>query len=137
MTLPTLPKVLNKREANWTTTVFRKWLVENYQTLGGSAFEVKHTRGKEYLAFSEVKASQVAKMLKIRHEKYVWKNPDHGEETPPDIFFFNQAPVYVVIRYPRGVSIIPIDVFVLESKRSKRRSLTYARAVELSTIDFK
>lgn len=43
----------------------------------------------------------------------------------------------VVIKYPKGVAIIPIDIFVMESKRSKRRSLTYIRAMELSTILFK
>ncbi len=134
MKLPNLPKVLNKREANWTTTVFRKWLLENYHTLGGSTFEVKHTRGKEYLAFSEVKPSQVAKMLKIRHEKYVWKNPDFGEETPPDIFFFNQAPVYIVIKYPKGFVGIAIDKFILENKQNKRHSLLWSRAVEIASF---
>lgn len=43
----------------------------------------------------------------------------------------------VVVKYPKGVAIIPIDIFVDESKRSKRRSLTWARAKELSTIEFK
>lgn len=44
---------------------------------------------------------------------------------------------YVVIKYPDGVSIILVDTFVNESKRSKRRSLTYDRAMELSSIVFK
>lgn len=44
---------------------------------------------------------------------------------------------YVVIKYPTTVAIIPIDTFVLESKRSKRRSLTSKRAMEISTINFK
>lgn len=43
----------------------------------------------------------------------------------------------VVIKYPLGVSIIPINIFIDENKRSKRRSLTWERAQALSTIDFK
>lgn len=134
--LPDLPRVLNKREANWTTTVFRDWLIKNYNTLGGSVFEVKHTRGKNYLNFKEVKERQRSKMLKIRHDKYVWKNPDTGEETPPDIFFFYKAPTYIVIKFKAGVCIIPIDTFLLAEKRSKRKSLIYEEGKKLSTIEF-
>lgn len=43
----------------------------------------------------------------------------------------------VVIKYPLDVAIIPIDIFVLESQKSKRRSLTWERAKTLSTIEFK
>lgn len=44
---------------------------------------------------------------------------------------------YVVIKYPLGVAIILVDTFVRESKRSKRRSLTFEKAMNLSVIDFK
>lgn len=42
----------------------------------------------------------------------------------------------VVIKYPKGVAIIPIDLFIDENKHSKRRSLTYPRAMELSIISY-
>jgi penicillin-binding protein-related factor A (putative recombinase) len=42
----------------------------------------------------------------------------------------------VVIKYPKGVSIIPIDIFVDEKKRSDRKSLRWERAKELSTLTF-
>lgn len=42
----------------------------------------------------------------------------------------------VVIKYPKGVSIIPIDIFVDEKKRSDRKSLRWERAKELSTLIF-
>lgn len=135
ISLPPLPRVLNKREANWSTTIFRPWALKHFNYT--AIFEIKHTRGKESLLFSEVKYSQIDKMLKIRHEKFLWKNPDTGEETPPDFFLLVKEPTFVVIRYPKDVAIIPIDTFVLESQRSKRRSLTWQRAKELSTIEFK
>lgn len=43
----------------------------------------------------------------------------------------------VVIKYPKGVAIIPIDIFVDEKKRSERKSLTWERAQVLNTLDFK
>ena len=43
---------------------------------------------------------------------------------------------YVVIKFKSGVAIIPIDAFLLEEKRSKRKSLTWERANELSTVSF-
>lgn len=135
MRLPDLPMVLHKREAHWTTTIFRKWCEKNCKN-PATVFEVKYAIGNS-LPFSAVKSGQIAKMLTIRHDTFVWKNPDTGEETPPDIFVFHQAPTYIVIKYPKMVAIIPIDVFVMESKRSKRRSLTWERGKELSTIEFK
>lgn len=132
MTLPNLPKVLNKREANWTTTVFRKWCEEKGIT---AVFEIKYTK-KDYIAFSDVKDHQKQALLKVRYGAFVYKIPDMGERAPFDLFSFNKAPAYVVIRYPKGVAVIPIDVFLLEEKRSKRKSLTYGRAMELSTISF-
>lgn len=39
----------------------------------------------------------------------------------------------VVIKYPKGVVIIPIDIFVDEKKRSERKSLTFSRACQIAT----
>lgn len=135
MTLPALPHLLQKKEAHWSTTVFRPWALKyfNYTAI----FEIKHTRGKDYLNFNEVKPHQIAKMLKIRHDKFLWKNPDHGQETPPDFFLLVKEPTYIVIKYPAFFCLIPIDFFVQESKISKRRSLTPQRAVEIATVVIK
>lgn len=130
--LPELPKVLNKREANWTTTVFRKWL----QKKGINAvFEIKYTT-KDSIPFDAVKEHQLWSLLTVRNNTFVYKIPDMGEKAPFDMFSMKQMPAYVVLKYPRGVAIIPIDVWCLESSRSKRRSLTWDRARELSTIEF-
>lgn len=134
MKLPDLPRQLNKREANWSTTIFRSWVLKHFNH--SAIFEVKHTRGKSLFPFKEVKEKQRSKMLQIRHDKFLWKNPDTGDETPPDFFLLVKEPTFVVIKYPKGVAIIPIDTFLLEEKRSKRKSLTWERANELSTVSF-
>lgn len=131
--LPELPRVLNKREANWTTTVWIPWCKKYGKTF---AWEVKHTREKNYLNFKEVKERQRAKLLEVRHGTYVRKNPDMGENTDFDGQCLTQEPAYVVIKYTKGVAIIPIDTFLLEAKRSTRKSLTWERAKALSTIEF-
>lgn len=132
MTLPSLPRLLNKREALWSTTVFREWVLKKFDY--SAIFEVKHTRGKEYLSFDEIKPHQVDKMLKIRHDKFLWKNPDTGQETPPDFFLLVKEPTFVVIKYPSVFVLIPIDIFLLEAKRSKRKSLTSSRAKDIATL---
>ncbi len=134
MKLPELPRILQKKEALWSTKVFRSWALKHFNYT--AIFEIKYAR-KDYLSFSEVKSHQISKMLQIRHDKFLWKNPDMGDETPPDFFLLIKEPTFVVIKYPLGIAIIPIDIFVMENKRSKRRSLTWERAQKLSTIDFK
>lgn len=129
--LPDLPKVLNKQEANWTTKHFIHWCKKYKKTF---AWEVKHTRGKDYLNFNEVKPHQIAKLLQVRHDIYVKKNKDTGDLQDFDGQCLVNEPAYVVIKYPKGFVLISIDTFLLESQRSKRRSLTWSRAKEISTV---
>lgn len=131
--LPELPRQLNKREANWTTTVFRGWLERKGST---GCYEVKHTGTKNYLNFKDVKLHQRNNLLAVRHANFVYKIPDLGEKTPFDLVSLSKQPAYVVIKYPKGVAIIPIDTFLLEEKRSKRKSLTWERAKQISTVEF-
>lgn len=132
MKLPELPRVLQKKEANWTTTIFIPWCKQNAKM--SFAWEIKHTHGKEYLNFKEVTTDQINKLLIVRHGVYVRKNPDMGETTDFDGQCLVEEPAYIVIKYSTFFCLIPIDIFVLESKRSKRRSLTASRAKEIATI---
>lgn len=130
--LPELPRVLNKKEANWTTTVFRKWLEQKGIT---AVWEIKYSKTNS-LPFSAVANHQAQSLWNVRHKTFVFKIPDMGEKLPFDMFSLKEQPAYVAIKYPKGVAIIPIDIFLLEESRSKRRSLTYERAMQLSTISF-
>lgn len=119
-----------KREANFQTT-FNHWLKNVYKKT--AAFELKQTK-TDSIPFSAVVPHQIASLEQVRHGTFVFKIPDAGYQNPFDCFCMTEMPAYVVIKYPKGVVIIPIDTFVLESKRSKRRSLTWDRAKQLSTI---
>lgn len=122
-----------KREANFQTT-FNHWLKEVYRRT--AAFELKQTSTNS-LPFSAVVPHQRQALLQVRHSCLVYKIPDVGFQNPFDTLGMCGQPAYVAIRYPKGVAIIPIDIFLLEESRSKRKSLTWERAKELSTIDFK
>jgi penicillin-binding protein-related factor A (putative recombinase) len=121
-----------KREAKFNS-LFNKWLKNVYKRTG--AFELKQCDTS--LPFSDVKPHQVEALQQVRHGTLVYKIPDAGFQNPFDCFCMSEQPAYVVIKFTKGVAIVPIDTFVLESQRSKRRSLTWDRAKELSTIDFK
>ena len=43
----------------------------------------------------------------------------------------------IVIKYPESFEIIPIENFIFERDRSKRKSLIYERAKAISTISIK
>lgn len=120
------------KEKNFQIT-FNHWLKNVYKKTG--AFELKQTKTNS-IPFDAVKDNQVLGLLAVRHQTLVLKLPDVGMQMPFDCFCMTEQPAYVVIKYPKGVAIIPIDTFVLESSRSKRRSLTYERALSLSTVKF-
>ena len=121
-----------KHEAKFNT-VFNHWLKNVYKKTG--AFELKQTK-TDSLPFIAVVEHQREALIAVRHNTFVFKIPDLGLQNPFDIFCMTEMPAYVVIKYPKGVAIIPVDVFLLEDKRSTRRSLTWLRAKELSTVEF-
>lgn len=125
-----------KREANFTL-VFRHWLKANPMISG--AFELKQTQSNA-LAFDQVKEHQLEALMAVRHAKtgFLYKAPDDSRGVKPfDMFYLKSASAYVVIKYPGEFSMIDIDTFLLEKQRSKRKSLTCARAREISIISIK
>lgn len=132
MILPDLPRVLNKKEASFTT-IFNRWLKEKYKRTG--VFEIKVTKTNT-LPYSAVVDHQRRNLLTVRHNTFVFKIPDMGEKCPFDVVCYTQQPAYVVIKFKKGVCIIPIDTFLLAEQRSKRKSITYEEAVKLSTVSF-
>jgi hypothetical protein len=128
MILPTLPKVYSRKEADWTTKVFRHWLEKNSKT---GVYEVKYAKG-DSLPFSAVLPHQIENLLAVRHKTFVYKVVDMGEKNPFDIFCLTEQPAYVVVKYSKGFVLISVDAFVLESQKSKRRSLTFARACDIA-----
>lgn len=130
--MPPLPRILKKKEANWTTSHFKPWCENVYKKT--FSFEVKHTKGKDYLNFNEVQPHQIERLLTTRHGTFYFKIPDMGDKNPLDGVCLTEQPAYVVIKYERFFCLIGIDTFLLEKERSKRRSLTAERACSIATI---
>lgn len=108
---------------HWVKNVFKKT----------AAFELKQTQ-TDSIPFSDVKPHQVEALEAVRNGVFVWKIPDAGYQNPYDSFCMSNEEAYVVIFYPKSFELIPINGFLLERERSKRKSLTYERARAISTI---
>jgi len=117
-----------KLEAKWQT-VFNSYVRE--KKLYGY-FELKQTK-KDSIPFNSVEDHQIEGLLAAKSNGFVWKLSDADMRTKPfDSFNTMPAPSFVVIKFPDGFYIIPVDRFVLEKEISERESLTVDRAKELS-----
>jgi hypothetical protein len=112
-------------------TIFNHWLKEKYKKT--SCFELKKTDTLS-LPFSAVVPHQIEALKNANEGVLVYKIPDMGFRTPFDCFSFFRVPAYIVIKYPLSFELIPINNFIHEKERSKRKSLTYERACSISTI---
>jgi len=120
-----------KREAVFQTR-FSRWLKYNWNAT--TCFELKYCQGQA-LPFASVKAHQVQNLLNVKHRKTIYKIPDDSlGEKPFDCLLIAASKGYVVIQYaseerPNNTFyMIDIDAFCAERDRSKRKSLTEARA---------
>jgi len=133
MTLPALPPKKNKREANWTTTFLKKWVLEE-STLPSGPIEVKVTTTNS-IPFSAV--TQLNDLLQCTTKKGFWyKHPDSGMANRFDVTFYRDSPAFIIIKFPKGSCVITAQTFALEKEKSKRKSLTHERARDISIIDF-
>ena len=114
--------------------IFNHWLKNVFKQTG--VFELKQTQ-TDSIPFSAVVPHQIEALLAVREGRFVWKIPDAGFQNPFDCFSMVNEQAYVVIFYPKAFILIPILVFIQEKQRSKRKSLTYERALEISpTLTF-
>lgn len=121
-----------KREAKFTL-LFRHWLKANPRM--SAAFELKQCGSS--LPFNAVQEHQVDALTSVHSSTgLLYKAPDDSRGVKPfDLFYLRSAPAYVVVLFGnKEFSLIEIETFMLEKKRSKRKSLTMARAREISTI---
>lgn len=125
-----LPKQNKKKEANFGT-VLREWIMKNpYMTC---TFETKFAHSNNSLPFSDVKDKQIAYAMAVRGDKGVLiRNRD--DEGIPDYTYLRSEPSYIVIKFRSCFVLIDPETWQLESKRSKRRSLTESRAREISNL---
>lgn len=125
-----LPRQNKKKEADFGL-ILREWIMNNpYMTC---TFETKFAHANNSLPFSEVKDKQIAYARAIRGDKGVLiRNRD--DEGIPDYTYLRSEPSYIVIKFKSCFVLIDPETWVLESKRSKRRSLTESRAKEISNL---
>lgn len=122
---------MKKREAGWQT----KWkaYVEDQHKKGiNFYYELKQTKTNS-LAYNQFKEHQLPDLESLKSGGLVWKLSDQDQRKKPcDGFSAPPQPTYVVIKYPAGYVMIDVTDFIQEIKTSKRKSLSIARALELS-----
>ena len=124
---------MNKQEQKFTIE-FRHWLKKN--PMPSSVFELKHTRGKSYLPFNEVKEHQLNALLAVESNNgFLYKISDDSIGAKPfDMFFLKKTKAFICIKYPLFFAIIPVKSFIKEKETSDRKSLTDVQAKRLSEI---
>lgn len=128
--LPSLPKQNKQREASFGVK-FREWIMKNPRY--SCTFEMKDTRGKNAMPFSEITPQQRAWGLAVSSDEGVLIRVQ-GLSGEPDYSYYRNAPAYVVIRYKEGWAMISIETLIMEDKRSKQRSLTWKRAKDIAIL---
>ncbi len=125
-----------KREAA-SSLIVRHWLrAHPYHTC---SIEMKDTRGKNYLNFSEVKEAQLDYGMAIESDRGVLMRVEAVSEGMPDYIYMRNEDAMVAIKYPDFISLITIPNFIGEKEKSEHKSLTSSRAKEIATdiIKFK
>jgi penicillin-binding protein-related factor A (putative recombinase) len=117
-----------KLEAKWQT-VWNQYVREK-KFYG--YFELKQTNGSS-IPFDSVEDHQLEGLSAAKTNGFVWKLSDADMRTKPfDSFYSPPSPAFVVIKFPDGFYIIPVDRFISEKEISMRKSLTFDRAKKLS-----
>lgn len=116
-------------------TILSKHLSKQWGA-GTAAIELKLCK-KNSVPFNAVQPHQV-RALQLAKKKLVYKIGDTGgAQKPFDCFILMKAKAYVAIcwyrpRKMKYVTMIDIDVFATEEKKSDRKSITMERAKELA-----
>lgn len=103
-----------------------------------AAFELKQCGSS--LPFNAVQEHQVDALMSCKSPSgLLHKISDESRGYKPfDMFYLRHSLAFVVILFGNiEFSIIDIEVFLMEKKRSKRKSLTMARARDISTVTVK
>lgn len=124
---------MKKREASFADR-FGRWIRSNGRLMGSGPYEIKSSRGRDYVPFSAVEEHQEAALLACTTDTGFWyKISDESRGFKPfDGFFFRNSPAFLVFDYPEFFAIMHIGSFVRERAASIRKSLTSERAKDIS-----
>ena len=127
-----------KKQEQSFCSIYQQWLMARgaKNKIQSAPWEAKHCRGKDNIPFADVPQHQRDALFACTTDKgYCYKIPDQSAgQKGFDGIFFRNAPAYLVFAYPTKFYIISIHNFLHEDKISKRRSLTEARAMEISIL---
>lgn len=125
---------MKKREAEFQTK-FNRWVRRVWRRT--SAFELKVTT-RDSISFSSVKFHQVDALLAAKNGVFVYKIPDTVIGSLPfDSFCLAGVQSFIVLLFNADKPgqteffLIDADIWDMEDKNSKRRSLTEERAGEI------
>lgn len=121
---------MKKQEADFSI-LLRHYLKKNPLPIS-CPLEVKDTRGKDSFSYAELKEEQINNALASKSDKGNLIRISSGTIGGPDYAWYRNSPAYVVIKYPLGFVFVDNETFVLERDTSKRKSLTWERAQEIS-----
>lgn len=110
---------------------FRHWIKANPRFT--CAVETKQTT-TDSIPFSSVTPAQLDFGMAIKSDKGVLIRTQAVAEGTPDYIYMRNEPAYIVIGFPKVFVIIDVETFMLERDRSKRKSLTASRAVEIAIV---
>jgi len=128
--LPQLPMRHKKQEADFGLR-FRTW----WEKHGIDAtYELKDSRGKNYILFSEITDDQLRVATMANSDKGILIRVERGTTGTPDYIGLKNKQVFFVINYPKSFEIITLGNLVHEKETNKRKSLTYERAKAISTV---
>lgn len=96
------------------------------------SYEVKDSRGKSYIPFSEIRDEQLAYAEAISNDGVLIRV--QGANGEPDYVWLANTPAYFVLVFPRLMCLVSGETLDLEMKRSKIRRITASRAKELAVI---
>lgn len=130
--LPSLPTQNTHKEADFGIA-FRRWWNAQKSPLQGE-IELKDTRGRDYLPFAEFSHDQEVIYNLASSSRGVLVRRSIGTTGGADYSGLVRSAYWIVIKYKKAFHIISVNAFLLERDRSKRKSLTEARAREIATI---
>lgn len=113
---------------------FRHWVRANGKRLMSGSYEVKDSRGKNYLSFKEIKEEQINHALANQSERGNLIRISSGTVGGADYNFFRKSTAWFVIFYPEVFHVISVENFLFERDRSTNKSLTEQRARAIATI---
>jgi len=126
--MPPLPRQNKEEEASFGLDL--KKSLSKYPLPITTFIELKQTE-KSYIPFDCITSQQIAYARKISSDEGVLVRII-GTDGQPDYVWARNSPAYMGIKYPKGSVYISVETFVSERDSSKRKSLTWERAQEIS-----